>query len=85
MPRVNPAIPGGVPEVADLFQAIKATRRFITNSRRILQCKPAIVRALRGLGAAVMDPRGEVQLGLKRLPAYAVSRMHGWAPVRHGR
>jgi len=66
-----------VPEVADLFDKIKATGHYIPNSQLILQRKPAILRALRGLSAAVMDPQGEVSLGTKRLLAYVVSRVHG--------
>ncbi len=77
MPRLAPLPPGAVPEVVDLFDKIKATGHYIPNSQLILQRKPAILRALRGLSAAVMDPNGEVSLGMKRLLAYVASRVHG--------
>ena len=77
MARLDPLPPGAVPEVADIFEKIKATGHYIPNSQLILQRKPAILKALRGLQAAVMDPQGEVSLGMKRLLAYVASRVHG--------
>ena len=77
MPRLEPLPPGAVPEVAEIFDSITASGRFIPNSQLILQRKPAILKALRALGAAVLDPNGEVSLGFKRLLAYVVSRVHG--------
>ena len=77
MARLEPLPAVAMPEVADIFERIKASGHYIPNSQLILQRKPAILRALRGLSAAVMDPNGEVPLGLKRLLAYVVSRVHG--------
>jgi hypothetical protein len=77
MARLDPLPPGAVPEVAEIFERIKAAGHYIPNSQLILQRKPAILKALRGLSAAVMDPQGEVSLGMKRLLAYVVSRVHG--------
>ena len=77
MPRLDPLPIGAVPEVADIFEKIRASGHYVPNSQLILQRKPAILRALRGLSAAVMDPAGEVPLALKRLLAYVVSRVHG--------
>jgi len=77
MPRLDPLPPGAVPEVADLFAELAASGRFVPNSQLILQRKPAILRALRALGAAVMDPQGDVPPGFKRLLAYVASRVHG--------
>jgi hypothetical protein len=77
MARLDPLPAGAVPEVAEIFDRIKATGHYIPNSQLILQRKPAILKALRGLSAAVMDPSGEVSLGMKRLLAYVVSRVHG--------
>lgn len=77
MSRLDPLPVGAVPEVADIFEKIKATGHYIPNSQLILQRKPAILRALRGLSAAVMDPNGEVPLATKRLVGYVVSRVHG--------
>jgi len=77
MPRLDPLPIGAVPEVAGIFEKIKATGHYVPNSQLILQRKPAILKALRGLSAAVMDPDGEVSLGTKRLVGYMVSRVHG--------
>jgi hypothetical protein len=77
MARLEPLPVGAVPEVADVFETIKASGHYIPNSQLILQRKPAILRAVRALGAAVMDPAGEVSVGMKRLLAYVVARVHG--------
>ena len=77
MPRLDPLPIGAVPEVAGIFEKIKATGHYVPNSQLILQRKPAILKALRGLSAAVMDPEGEVSLATKRLLGYMVSRVHG--------
>jgi len=77
MSRIDPLPPGTYPEVTDLFESLKKAGHYIPNSQLILQRKPKILRALRGLGAAVMDPAGEVSLGYKRLLAYVVARVHG--------
>ncbi len=77
MSRIDPLPPGAIPEVAGIFESIKATGHYVPNSQLILQRKPAILKGLRALSAAVMDPAGEVSLGLKRLLAYVVARVHG--------
>jgi hypothetical protein len=77
MARLDPLPVGAEPEVADVFEKIKASGHYIPNSQLILQRKPAILTALRALSAAVMDPAGEVSVGLKRLLAYVVARVHG--------
>ena len=77
MPRLAPLPPGAVPEAADIFEkALKAGQQ-PPNSQLILQRKPKILRALRGLNAAVFDEAGEVTIGFKRLLAYVASRTHG--------
>jgi len=77
MPRLSPLPVGAVPEMADIFAKIKASGHYIANSRLILRRKPAILKALRALSAAVMDLPSEVSLGFKRLLAYVVARVHG--------
>lgn len=64
MSRLDPLPIGAAPEFAATFEKIKATGHYIPNSKLILQRKPAILKGLRDLGAAVMDPAGEVSLGL---------------------
>jgi len=77
MARIEPLPVGAVPEVAEIFEKVKASGHYIPNSQLILQRKPTILRAVRALSAAVMNPDGEVSLALKRLLAYVVARVHG--------
>ena len=58
MARLEPLPVGAVPEVADVFETIKASGHYIPNSQLILQRKPAILRAVRALGAdhAIVRP-----------------------------
>lgn len=77
MSRLEPLAPGSRPGTDDIFAQALANGQFIPNSQLILQRKPAILRALRALSAAVLDPSGEVPLGFKRLLAYVVARVHG--------
>ena len=77
MARLEPLPVGAAPEVTEVFKNIKASGHYIPNSLLILQRKPAILKALRALSAAVLDPAGEVSVGLKRLLAYVVARVHG--------
>lgn len=77
MLRLAPLPPGAVPEVADVLEKAKKSGQTIPNSQLILQRRPKILRALRGLNAAVFDPDGEVTVGLKRLLGYVASRTHG--------
>jgi len=77
MARLAPLPVGAVPEVADVFEQIRASGHYIPNSQLILQRKPKILRALRALSSAVFDPDGEVSVGFKRLLAYVVARTHG--------
>lgn len=77
MTRLAPLPVGAVPEVKEIFEKIQASGQYIPNSQLILQRKPKILRALRGLSAAVFDPEGEVSVGFKRLLAYVASRTAG--------
>lgn len=77
MARLAPLPIGSVPELNDVFDQMKASGHFISNSQLILQRKPKIVRAIRALNSAVFDPQGEVGVGFKRLLAYVVARTHG--------
>ena len=77
MARIAPLPIGAAPELKEMFEKIQASGHFVPNSQLILQRKPAIVKALRALNAAVFDPQGEVSVGFKRLLAYVVARTHG--------
>ena len=50
---------------------------FVPNSILIMQRKPTLARALAQMTAAVWDPEGKVDRGLKRLIAHVASRAAG--------
>ncbi len=77
MARLSPLPIGAVPELKDVFDKMQASGHYVPNSQLILQRKPNILRALRGLSTAVFDPQGEVGVDLKRLLGYVSSRTHG--------
>jgi hypothetical protein len=77
MARLAPLPIGAAPELKEIFEKMEASGQHVPNSQLILQRKPAIVKALRALSAAVFDPQGEVSVGFKRLLAYVASRTHG--------
>jgi hypothetical protein len=77
MARLAPLPIGAAPELKEIFEKMRASGHYVPNSQLILQRKPAIVKALRALNAAVFDPQGEVGVGFKRLLAYVASRTHG--------
>jgi len=77
MPRLEPLPIGAAPELKDMFEKALATNHYVPNSQLIMQRKPKLVLAMRGLSNAVFDPEGEVSLGFKRLLAYVVARTHG--------
>jgi hypothetical protein len=56
MPRLEPLPIGAIPEVAEIYKRIEATGRYVRSSRIRLQLKPAVLRALRGLSTAAMNP-----------------------------
>jgi hypothetical protein len=77
MPRLEPLPIGAAPELKEMFEKTLAANHYVPNSQLIMQRKPKLVLALRGLSNAVFDPEGEVSLGFKRLLAYVVARTHG--------
>ena len=77
MTRLAPLPVGAVPELKEVFEKMQASGHYIPNSQLILQRKPKILKALRGLNSAVFDPEGDVSVGFKRLLAYVASRTHG--------
>ncbi len=77
MARLAPLPIGAAPELKEMFEKQLKTNHYVANSQLIMQRKPKLVLALRGLSAAVFDADGEVSLGLKRLLAYVVARTHG--------
>lgn len=76
-PRIKPLPPEHSPELNDQFESMRRNLGFIPNSILIMQRKPKLAKALAQLTAAIWDPDGKVDRGLKRLVAHVASRAAG--------
>src|ERR1041385_5724964 len=76
-PRIAPLPPEHSPELKDQFESMQRNLGFIPNSILIMQRKPKLAKALAQLTAAIWDPEGKVDRGLKRLIAHVASRTAG--------
>ncbi len=76
-PRIKPLPPEHTPELKEQFESMRRNLGFIPNSILIMQRKPKLARALAQLTAAIWDPDGKVDRGLKRLIAHVASRTAG--------
>lgn len=65
------------PELAADFQVFVEILGFVPNSLLTMQRRPAIVKGFATLTKAVMDPKGAVDPGFKRLLAHFASRAAG--------
>ena len=77
MPLVNPLAPDANPEVAELARFFNETLGFCPNSVLTMQHRPAIAKAFIELNMAVMENKGRVTSGLKRLIGYISSHATG--------
>ena len=77
MTRLQPLSPDTTPELKSYFDFFLGTLGFTPNSVLIMQRKPKLVQAFAQLNAAVMDPAGEVDLGLRRLIGHLASKAAG--------
>ena len=77
MPRLQPLSPDTTPELKSHFDFFLGTLGFTPNSVLTMQRKPKLVQAFAQLNAAVMDPTGEVDLGLRRLIGHLASKASG--------
>lgn len=77
MPRLDPLPYAHSPQLADHFDFFLGTLGFVPNSVLTMQRRPALVQAFAQLNAAVMDPAGAVDLGLRRLIGHVASRAAG--------
>jgi uncharacterized peroxidase-related enzyme len=75
MPLIDPLPTGNYPELDEFFSFFLGPLGFVPNSMRIMQRRPAMVKAFAQLNAAVMD--GTVDPGLKRLIGHIASRVAG--------
>src|SRR6516162_6160005 len=76
-PRIKPLPMEHLPELQEKFEAMRKNLGFVPNSILIMQRKPTLARALAQMTAAVWDPEGKVDRGLKRLIAHVASRAAG--------
>lgn len=77
MARLKPLPPQTTPELKAHFDFFLGTLGFTPNSVLIMQRRPKLVQAFAQLNAAVMDPSGEVDLGLRRLIGHLASKASG--------
>lgn len=77
MSRMSPLSPDTTPELKSHFDFFLGTLGFTPNSVLTMQRRPKLVKAFAQLNAAVMDPEGEVDLGLRRLIGHMASKVSG--------
>jgi uncharacterized peroxidase-related enzyme len=77
MARLQPLSADTTPELKSHFDFFLGTLGFTPNSVLTMQRKPKLVQAFAQLNAAVMDPAGEVDLGLRRLVGHLASKAAG--------
>jgi uncharacterized peroxidase-related enzyme len=76
-PRLAPLPAERTPELKEQFEAIAKNLGFVPNSVLIMQRMPKLVKAFAQMSAAIWDPQGLVDRGLKRLIAHVASRAAG--------
>lgn len=76
-PLVTPLKGTETPEIAELVLFFNETLGFCPNSVLTMQHRPAIAQAFIELNMAVMENRGRVTSGLKRLVGYMTSYVSG--------
>lgn len=93
MARMQALARDAMPELDDDFAFFERTLGFVPNSLLTMARRPSLARGLIALSRGVYDPKGEVDLGLKRLVGHAASmaagclycRAHtGTSAMRHG-
>ncbi len=76
-PRLAPLPAETSPELKDQFELMKRNLGFIPNSLLIMQRRPKLAQAFANMTAAVWEPDGKVDRGVKRLIAHVSSRAAG--------
>jgi uncharacterized peroxidase-related enzyme len=77
MPLLDPLPTDHSPGLKQHFDFFLGTLGFVPNSVLTMQRRPKLVQAFVQLNAAVMDPAGRVDLGLRRLIGHVASRAAG--------
>jgi len=77
MARLAPLPKDASPKLAEDFAFFERTLGFVPNSLLTMAHRPALARGLIALSRGVYDPKGEVDLGLKRLIGHVASMAAG--------
>jgi uncharacterized peroxidase-related enzyme len=77
MARLDPLPHDATTELADDFAFFQKTLGFVPNSLLTMQRRPALTKGLIALSRGVYDPKGEVDLGFKRLVGHVASMAAG--------
>lgn len=77
MARLDPLPVGTSPELAEDFAFFERTLGFVPNSLLTMAHRPGLAKGLIALSRGVYDPKGEVDLGLKRLIGHVASMAAG--------
>lgn len=77
MARLDPLPIDTSPELAEDFAFFERTLGFVPNSLLTMAHRPALAKGLIALSRGVYDPKGEVDLGLKRLIGHVASMAAG--------
>lgn len=77
MSRITPVRREDMPELEDVYQRAEKALGFLPNSYLAMSRAPEILRAFSRLSREIIGVQGKVDIGLKRLVAYACSRSAG--------
>ncbi len=76
-PRLAPLPADHDPTLAEYFAKLEQRNGYLPNSQLTMQRRPKLLKAYAQLSAAVWDPEGSVDLGLRRLVGHVASRAAG--------
>jgi uncharacterized peroxidase-related enzyme len=76
-PRLAPLPSDHDPELAEYFKTLAKRNGYLPNSQLTMQRRPKLLKAYAQLSAAIWDPEGSVDLGLRRLIGHVASRAAG--------
>ena len=77
MARLDPLPFDAAPELSEEFAFFEKTLGFVPNSLLTMARRPALAKGLIALSKGVYDPKGDVDLGLKRLIGHVASMAAG--------
>lgn len=76
-PRLAPLPADHDPDLAGYFAKLATRNGYLPNSQLTMQRRPKLLKAYAQLSAAIWDPEGSVDLGLRRLIGHVASRAAG--------